>query len=65
MRAAVAALSDEHRQLVGLAYYGGLTQSELAARLHLPLGTVKSRTSAALAALAKRLAQPDALAPAS
>jgi RNA polymerase sigma-70 factor (ECF subfamily) len=43
VREALDHLTDEQRELVVLAYYEGFTQSELAARLGLPLGTVKSR----------------------
>jgi RNA polymerase sigma-70 factor (ECF subfamily) len=43
VRAALAGLPEEQRRLLELACYGGFTQSELAARLELPLGTVKTR----------------------
>jgi RNA polymerase sigma factor (sigma-70 family) len=44
VRSALSALPDEQRQVIELMYFGGLTQSMIAERLSLPLGTVKSRT---------------------
>lgn len=46
---ALAALDDGDRRLMEEAYFGGWSQSELAARHDLPLGTVKSRMRRALA----------------
>lgn len=43
VRAALAILSPEQRQVIDLAYFGGLSQTEIAARVAIPLGTVKGR----------------------
>lgn len=48
---AIAALPSEQRLVVELAYYDGLTQSEIAARTSTPLGTVKTRVRSALQTL--------------
>jgi RNA polymerase sigma-70 factor (ECF subfamily) len=56
VRAAVDALPPASREVVRLAHQEQLTQSEIAERLGVPLGTVKSRTHAAYRQLAAALA---------
>jgi RNA polymerase sigma-70 factor, ECF subfamily len=51
LASALARLSPAHREVLTLAYFHGLSQSEIARRTNTPLGTVKSRTTAALRAL--------------
>ncbi len=43
VREAMQKLSDEQREAIELAFFGSLTQAEIAERLSLPLGTVKAR----------------------
>ncbi len=58
LRAAVDGLSAVQSEAVELAYFGGLSHSEIAARLDIPLGTVKSRIRIGLANLRGELLQP-------
>ncbi|SDH16892.1 RNA polymerase sigma-70 factor, ECF subfamily [Lentzea fradiae] len=48
VRAALHTLPEEQRQVMALAYLGGYTQAEVAKLTGVPLGTVKSRTFAAI-----------------
>ena len=54
---ALSRLRPEQREALELGYYGGLTQSELAERLGLPLGTIKSRMFTGLSRLRELLAE--------
>ena len=55
IREALGSLSPREREVLELAYFGGFSQSELAARLGEPIGTIKSRTHAALGKLRQLL----------
>jgi RNA polymerase sigma factor (sigma-70 family) len=57
VQAALSQLPPDQRQALELAYYGGYTQSELAERLGVPLGTIKSRMFAGLARLQELVPQ--------
>jgi RNA polymerase sigma factor (sigma-70 family) len=63
LQAALATLSSAEREALGLAYWCGLTQSEIATALGIPPGTVKSRTFSALARLRDALGQVPELKP--
>ena len=52
---ALATLADGEREAIVLAYFGGHSYREVAIRLDLPEGTVKSRIRLGLAKLADRL----------
>ncbi len=55
---AVQSLTPEHRQVIELAYYQGLSQSEIAETLGWPLGTVKTRMRAAMEQLRRVWGDP-------
>jgi len=55
VRGALAILSDVQREAIELAYFGGLTQQEIAERTETPLGTVKSRMRLGLLAMRRHL----------
>jgi RNA polymerase sigma-70 factor (ECF subfamily) len=59
-RAALSTLSRAEQEVLELAYWGGLSQSEIAAALGIPPGTVKSRTFTALARLREALGKGEA-----
>jgi RNA polymerase sigma-70 factor, ECF subfamily len=58
VRSALADLSQDQQQCVELAYFEGLTHSEIAARTGDPLGTVKTRLRSAVESLRKKLPVP-------
>ncbi len=56
VQAALRTLPPEQRHVIELAYFDGLTHTEIAARLELPVGTIKGRMRLGLAKLAGILA---------
>ena len=57
LRDAVGRLSPEQRKVIELAFFGGLTQSEVAERLGEPLGTIKARARRGLMKLKEILGE--------
>ncbi len=58
VRRALAELPDEQREVLELGYFEGLSSSEIAARIDVPIGTVKSRVADAIAKLRAGLGSP-------
>jgi RNA polymerase sigma-70 factor, ECF subfamily len=57
IQGALEALPPPQREAVELAYFGGLSQTEIAARVGEPLGTIKTRLRLAMEKLAALLAE--------
>ena len=56
---ALEVLDAAHREVIELAYFGGLSQREISERTGMPLGTVKSRTASAFKSLRAELVLED------
>jgi RNA polymerase sigma-70 factor (ECF subfamily) len=59
MHSALSHLPEREREVIELAYWSDLAQSEIAERLGIPLGTVKTRTRSALQRLASILEREE------
>ena len=57
---ALSRIPEVHREVLTLAYFEGLSQREISRRTGVPLGTIKSRTTAALKRLHRSLVNPAA-----
>jgi RNA polymerase sigma-70 factor (ECF subfamily) len=55
VRAALETLPPEQRQVLELAYFGGMTQVQIAEAISIPIGTVKTRTLAAMRKMRRAL----------
>ncbi len=55
LKAALAELPEEQRVVLILGYFEGLSSSEIAVRLGVPIGTVKSRVAAAMGKMKKAM----------
>ena len=56
---ALEVLDAPHREVIDLAYFGGLSQREISIRTGMPLGTVKTRTASAFKSLRGELTIQD------
>jgi RNA polymerase sigma-70 factor (ECF subfamily) len=56
---ALRRIPEEQRQVLAMAYFGGLSQSQIATHLDLPLGTVKKRVRLGMGKLRAALRQED------
>ena len=59
VRAALQTLPPEQRQVLELAYFRGMTQVQIAEKVGIPIGTVKTRTLAAMKKLRRALYRED------
>ena len=63
VRGALAVLPEAQREAIELAYFGGLTQQEIAERTGAPLGTVKGRMRLGLLAMRRYLLEQGVASP--
>jgi RNA polymerase sigma-70 factor (ECF subfamily) len=59
VRAAMQQLSDAQNQVIELAYFRGMTQSEMSEHLDIPLGTIKTRVRTALRHLSEIMSEAE------
>ena len=59
VRAALETLPPEQKQVLDMSYFAGMTQAQIAEELAIPIGTVKTRTLAAMKKLRRALSRED------